>query len=99
MSFRIIGISGSPVKNGNVEIYLDTMLEAAVKKGHECEALHLSTLSVSDCLHCNFCTSKQKAGKYCAHKDDGQIVYEKVEKADIVVFASPVYFMQLRKFL
>ncbi len=94
MTFSILGISGSPVKKGNVEMYLDTMLNYASEMGYEPDTLHLSTLSVSDCLHCNYCMKKQTETKYCSLKDDGQKLFEKVEKADILIFASPVYFMR-----
>jgi len=95
MNFNILGISGSPVKDGNVEALLQFMLEAVGNKpGVTTEALHLSRLDVGGCIHCNFCVRKQKEGKYCSIEDDAQMVFEKMEAADIVVLATPVYFMR-----
>ena len=94
MPYRIVGISGSPVKKGNVETFMGTLLARGAAKGMETEAIHLSSLEVKECIHCNFCLSKQKPGKYCALEDDGQAVFETVERADILVLASPVYFMR-----
>ena len=96
MEYNILGISGSPVKNGNVETFMQYMLDAVAKKpGVSTEALHLSQLDVSDCIHCNFCVRKQEPGKYCSVEDDAQMIFEKLEAADIVVLATPVYFMRM----
>lgn len=92
---NIIGISGSPVKDGNVEMFLQTMLMHAEERGARTTAINLSRLHIADCNHCNFCLKRQKAGKYCAQEDDVQGVYELLETADIIVLASPVYFMRL----
>ena len=94
MTYKILGISGSPVKKGNVETLLNHAMEGLPAKDIERDIVHLSGLKVRDCIHCNFCLTKQMPGKYCAIKDDAQAIYEKAETADIVVLASPVYFMR-----
>ncbi len=94
MTYKILGISGSPVKKGNVETLLNRAMEGLPAKNIEHDIVHLSGLKVRDCIHCNFCLTKQTPGKYCAIKDDGQAIYEKAETADIIVLASPVYFMR-----
>ncbi len=94
MKQKILGISGSPVKKGNVEFFLNYMMEHAESKGAETEILNLSRLKIDDCVHCNYCIKKQKDGKYCSQNDDGQEVFEKIENADILVLSSPVYFLR-----
>jgi len=94
MSFRILAVSGSPVKKGNTETFLREMIESVADSGVVSEIVDLSTLNIQDCVHCNFCLSRQTPGKYCALKDDAQAVFEKAEAADIIVLASPVYFMR-----
>ena len=94
MTYKILGISGSPVKKGNVETFLNRTLEGLSAKDIEHEIVHLSRLKISDCIHCNFCLTKQVPGRYCSIKDDAQVVYEKAEAADVIVLASPVYFMR-----
>jgi multimeric flavodoxin WrbA len=94
MPYKILGISGSPVKNGNLDAFLDAIMQLAVVKGHQAETVRLAELEIKNCRHCNFCLSKQKTGKYCALKDDAQPIFEKVEQADILILASPVYFMR-----
>jgi multimeric flavodoxin WrbA len=69
-------------------------MEGLPAKNIEYDIVHLSGLKIRDCLHCNFCLTRQTPGKYCAIKDDAQPIFEKAEAADIIVLASPVYFMR-----
>jgi multimeric flavodoxin WrbA len=94
MAYRIVGISGSPVKDGNMETFLRTMLDAVARDDVHTGIVNLSRMRIGDCIHCNFCLTGQKPGKYCSLKDDAQEVFEKVEAADIIVLGSPVYFMR-----
>lgn len=94
MAYKILGISGSPVTDGNLDTFLASIMEMAVEKGMEAETVSLSKMEIKNCIHCNFCLVKQKAGKYCSLEDDAQPIFEKMEAADIIVLASPVYFMR-----
>jgi multimeric flavodoxin WrbA len=94
MTCKILGISGSPVKKGNVETFLNRAMEGLPAKDIERDIVHLSGLKIRDCIHCNFCLTKQSPDQYCSLKDDAQAVFEKAEAADIIVLASPVYFMR-----
>ncbi|WP_051957804.1 flavodoxin family protein [Desulfobacter vibrioformis] len=94
MPFKIVGVSASPIKNGNTDTFLSTIMDQAKEKGLETETINLSEFKIENCIHCNFCLNKQKADRYCALRDDVQIIYEKLESANIIVFASPVYFMR-----
>ena len=94
MAYKILGISGSPVTDGNLDTFLASIMEMAVEKGMEAETVSLSKIEIKNCIHCNFCLVKQKPGKYCSLEDDAQPIFEKMEDADIIVLASPVYFMR-----
>lgn len=94
MTYKILGISGSPVKEGNVETFLNRAITGLPAKNIEHDIIHLSGLEIRDCKHCNYCLTKQVPGKYCSIKDDAQAVLEKAEAADIIVLASPVYFLR-----
>jgi multimeric flavodoxin WrbA len=76
-------------------VFLDRMLASVTtKKGVSAEAVHLSQVKIQDCVQCNFCMRKQTAGKYCSIDDGAQGIYDKAEAADIIVLATPVYFMR-----
>lgn len=94
MTYKVVGISGSPKIKGNVGTFLDSMMKMASEKGHETEIVNLSKMNIKNCTHCNYCLSKQKVGKYCSLEDDAQAIFEKLEGADLIIFASPVYFMR-----
>jgi multimeric flavodoxin WrbA len=94
MDISVLGVSGSPVKNGNVETFMRSMLDEAGRRGASVDAAYLSRLEVRDCVHCNFCLRKQEPGRYCSIRDDAQALFEKAERADILLLASPVYFMR-----
>jgi multimeric flavodoxin WrbA len=94
MKYRVLGISGSPVKKGNVETFLQRLIECVSDDDLQYEIVNLSKLDIEDCIQCNYCLSKQKPGKYCSLNDDAQEIFEKVEFADIIILASPVYFMR-----
>ncbi|MCR3922337.1 MAG: flavodoxin family protein [Firmicutes bacterium] len=87
----VLGVAGSPRRNGNTEILLDEALAGARDAGAEVEKVVLSTLSFSPCISCGACA---KTG-ICALKDDMQDVYEKITAADALIFASPNYFYHL----
>jgi multimeric flavodoxin WrbA len=94
MTYHVLGISGRPVKKGNVEKFLQRIMENIPDENFSSEVINLSEIDVKDCQHCNFCLSKQKPGKYCSIDDEAQAIFEKVERADIIILASPVYFMR-----
>jgi multimeric flavodoxin WrbA len=94
VTYKILGISGSPVKKGNVETFLQQTLASLPHKNLQYETVNLSGLKVVDCLHCNYCLTRQTEEKYCSLKDDAQAIFEQAQAADIIVLASPVYFMR-----
>lgn len=89
----VIGINGSPRKNGNTATLLNKALEGASSQGAETEIIHLYDLNFRGCKSCFAC--KTKGGKSygkCAVKDDLAPILEKVEKADAIILGSPIYF-------
>lgn len=93
---RILGISGSPVAGGNV----DTILERALRSqegraGVEAEMIGLHELEIADCRQCNWCLKKQEGEKRCAIEDGMSDIYARVEQADALIIATPVYFGRL----
>jgi multimeric flavodoxin WrbA len=85
---KIIGISGSPNKDGNSERILDACLKVASTRGFETEKISLATLKVAPCSDCGTCREE----KTCSIKDDMIALYPKLEEADGFIVVSPVYF-------
>ncbi|HEX79047.1 MAG TPA: flavodoxin family protein [Dehalococcoidia bacterium] len=86
---KVLGIAGSPRRNGNTDLLLAELLKGAADRGAEVETIILNDLKFILCQHCDAC---HKTGK-CKYDDDMQAIYRKLAAADRVVLASPVQFM------
>jgi len=93
---RVLGVCGSPVKGGNAEALLDKALRSQEGvEGVSWEIAPLARADVKDCIHCNWCLRKQEGERRCAQDDGMTALYPRVEAADVIIFASPVYFGRL----
>jgi multimeric flavodoxin WrbA len=99
MEINLLGISGSPVKGGNTDAFLQQALEAAGEQGATTEFISLAKMDIRDCIHCNWCLRKQEEGKYCNQHDDMYHIYPKVLEADGLLLATPVYFTRLSGYM
>jgi multimeric flavodoxin WrbA len=86
---RVLGIAGSPRRQGNTDLLLAEVLRGAQSRGAEIKTIVLNDLAISPCQNCDACF---EAG-VCKIKDDMQSVYAELKKADRIVLASPVQFM------
>ncbi|HMK54098.1 MAG TPA: flavodoxin family protein [Methanobacteriaceae archaeon] len=85
---KIIGIVGSPRKNGNTQGLVEVALESAKEAGTIVELIKLSDLEIEPCIACNICKDTGE----CAIYDDVRVVLEKMSEADGIILGSPVYF-------
>ncbi|MDR0778854.1 MAG: flavodoxin family protein [Methanomassiliicoccaceae archaeon] len=84
---KMLMINGSPRSGGNSAEILKTIAEN-VKKGYECEIIDLGKLNISHCRGCMSCKKTQK----CCIEDGMTALYEKIQNADAIAIATPVYF-------
>lgn len=89
---NILVVTGSPRKNGNTEIMADAFAEAVKKKGHEVTVKKLSSLKVNPCLDCKYCFTHDGV---CVQKDDMNSILRDLDKADLLVIASPIYWFDI----
>jgi len=89
---KIIALFGSPRSQGNSTLLAQAFLEACEQRGAAVERYHLNKMSYQGCQACMGCKTKAEA---CVLEDDMTAVYEAISTADVVVFASPVYFGDL----
>lgn len=88
MSKNVLILSASPRKGGNSDILCDEFKKGAESTGHSVEKIRVSEKNIGYCRACYAC----KANGNCAIKDDMAEVLQKMIDADVIVFASPVYF-------
>jgi multimeric flavodoxin WrbA len=85
---RILCVAGSPRRHGNSERLLDACIEGAEQAGAEAEKIAVAALDIGGCDSCDECTGTG----VCVIFDDMTDLYPRLEDADAVVIASPVYF-------
>ena len=91
MSRNVLILSGSPRKNGNSDILCDEFMRGAVESGNEVEKIRVAEKNIGFCTAC--CTCKDTGT--CIIKDDMTEILQKMIDADVIVFASPVYFYSI----
>ena len=88
MSKRILIISSSPRKGGNSETLAAAFAKGAQEAGHQVETVFLREKQVSFCKGCFACL---KLG-HCVIQDDAVEIAAKMHDADVLAFATPVYY-------
>ena len=87
-SRSVLGIVGSPRRNGNTEILVDVVLSAAEENGATTHKVILSKLDIGPCRACDAC---RKTGK-CVQKDDMEELVIKMKNSDVLVLGTPIYW-------
>jgi multimeric flavodoxin WrbA len=85
----VLGIAGSPRRDGNTDLLLQQAMRGAAAKGARTKMVTLSALNISPCRHCDQCL---KEGK-CAIEDDMQWLSVELRKSDVIILACPIFFM------
>ncbi len=86
---RILGLVGSPRKGSNTDILVQTILEEARINEYRASKLHLYDLDISPCIDCRGC---KKNDLSCVVDDGMQAVYPLMDRADVIIFGTPVYW-------
>ncbi len=91
MSKKILILNGSPRKNGNTKALIESFTEGAKEAGHIVTIFNIHEMDIKHCTGCMaVCVDFKR--KHCVQKDDMEKIYPVFEEADIIVFASPLYF-------
>ena len=92
----IKALSGSRNRQGGTARALDAVLRGVAKAGGQWESMFLTERNLQRCRQCNedgwgVCLTEER----CVIEDDFASIAEKVRRADLMVFATPVYFHDL----
>ncbi|MTI71201.1 MAG: flavodoxin family protein [Firmicutes bacterium] len=85
---KVLAIMGSPRKNKNTNILLDSVIKGLKDKDVIVKKVYLRDLEINHCIACDYCA---KTGK-CKYSDDMVELYEEFNKSDGIIIASPLYF-------
>ena len=100
MDITLLGVCGSPIKEGNAEAFLRVALKAAgTQDGVSTGEVLLSRKKIGDCRHCNWCMVKQEKGRFCAMEDDMAEIYPMLIEADALLLSTPTYAGRLSGYM
>ena len=88
MNKKVLIISSSPRKGGNSETLAAAFAKGAREAGNQVETVYLREKQVGFCKGCLVCL---KLG-HCVIQDDAVEIAAKMHDANVLVFATPVYY-------
>lgn len=88
---KVLVISSSLRKNSNSEQLAVSFAEGAKAAGHDVEVISLRNKEIKFCIGCLACQKTQR----CVIHDDADTIREKMLHADVLVFATPIYYYEM----
>ena len=88
---KVLIVSSSLRIGSNSEILAHEAEKGAKDAGHEVEFITLKDKTINFCRGCFAC---QKLGK-CVINDDMNTLIDKVQNADALIFATPIYYYEM----
>ncbi|MBR6862339.1 MAG: flavodoxin family protein [Acidaminococcaceae bacterium] len=92
---KVLILSASPRKGGNSDLLCDQFSKGAVEAGHPVEKISLYNQKIDFCRACYACFQTGE----CVLKDDMAEILDKMQAADVLVIATPTYFLTMNGML
>ncbi len=85
---KVLGIAGSPRKNGNSDVLLRQVLKGVSHENIECGAIQLRDIQFQGCIGCEKC----RKDKICTGLKDGMsLIYSQIITSKALVLVSPTH--------
>lgn len=91
MSKKVLIISTSLRKGGNSDTLAEEFFKGARDAWHEVEKISLRDKTIGFCRGCLVCQKTER----CVIHDDADTIAQKMLIADVVVFATPIYYYEM----
>ena len=91
MSKKVLIIGTSPRRNGNSNRLAKEFQKGVIEGGNEAEIIFLDDKKINFCRGCFSCMKTKK----CIIDDDANEITEKMKNADVIVWATPVYYYNM----
>ena len=88
---NVLIISTSPRKGGNSESLALEFAKGAQEAGNKVETVFFREKNIGFCKGCLACTKTNR----CVIKDDAAELVEKMLAADVIAFATPIYYYEM----
>ena len=91
MAKKVLIISTSPRPRSNSLMLAKQFEKGAREAGNDVELISLKDKNINFCRGCFACQKLQR----CIIRDDADLIEQKMEKADVLVFATPIYYYEM----
>ena len=91
MNKRVVVISTSPRLGGNSDLLAEEFARGATDAGNQVEKITLAGKSIGFCRGCLACQNTRR----CVISDDAGSIVEKMLTADVIAFATPIYYYEM----
>ena len=88
---NVLVISTSLRARSNSDVLTERLIAGARDAGHAVEHISLKGKEIKYCIGCLSCMKTQR----CVQKDDAAGIAERVKQADVLVFATPIYYYEM----
>lgn len=91
---KVVAFNGSPRKEGNTSILINTVMEEIKKEGIQTEIVQLADKQIKGCRACLKCFNNKD--QQCSVKDDDlNECIQKMLESEAILLGSPTYFSDL----
>ena len=90
MNKKIIVLNGAARKSGNTAKLVEAFADGARSAANQVKVFDLDSMNIRSCKGC--LRVGRDAKSPCSQKDDMEQIYAEFEDADVIAFASPLYF-------
>jgi multimeric flavodoxin WrbA len=91
MKKKVLVLSTSLRNNSNSEILSEEFVKGAKEAGHDVDQISLKDKEINFCKGCLVCQTT----KHCIMQDDAEAIAQKMMTADVLVFATPIYYYEM----
>ena len=88
---KVLGISSSLRPGSNSDALAEAFARGAAEAGNEVESLSLKDKELRFCKGCLACQKTQR----CVINDDAPAIVGKMHDADVIAFATPIYYYEM----
>lgn len=89
---KVLVISTACHNESNSHLLAESFAQGAKEAGNEVELVSLNGKTINPCHGCYGCAENNHK---CIYNDDAPAIVEKIKNADVIVWATPVYFYEM----
>lgn len=90
---KVVILNGANSPNANTAVIIKAFTDGAISAGHNVKEYRVADMNIHDCIGCMKCQARTKDNPHiCVFIDDMEPIYAELLDADVIVFASPMYW-------